>query len=686
MEKDKYIDIFIEESEEYIEKLNDLMLSLEEDPENEEAINEAFRLFHSLKGNSGSMEFTGMQNFTHKLENALDMIRSKKAGISDDFTEVVFESLDQIEECIENIRNTGNEISFDDDEIDKLLDNLENGKQNDNDENNKDSSNGPISNITSSVDKDIDGYLSDGKKLFILDIWISKNCLLKSARAFLIMKNLDKNGEIVKTIPETKDIEDERFNDNFEIWLLSEKEKDQILASIEKITEITDIKIEEYGVENHGSSNDNVNDILDDNNLEDEKEKDTKKHNSSESKSSQSKSILALKEEDKVFSINKTVRVDLSRLDKLMNLVSELIITKNGLKEFFINVNDDNAKGSIEQMEYLERITQNIHESVMEIRMMPISVVTQKLPRMVRDISKQLNKNIDFFIEGEKTELDRTVVDEIGDPIIHLLRNAIDHGIESEDERIKNHKEKKGTIYLKANREDDNVIIKIIDDGNGIDINQIRKKIIKDDYITKEQADFLSDDEVLEYLFKPSFSTAKEVSNISGRGVGLDAVKTRIETLGGSVTVKTTKGKGSEFRIQLPITLAIIQGLLVKINDEKYIVPMNIIHSAEEITYDMKESVQGRMMINLRGNIIPIINLSGYLEMEPEKNKEKNKVLLIIKKGDRTVGVEVDDILSQQEVVIKSMSKKIEHSSIISGATILGNGEVALILDLYNII
>lgn len=686
MEKDKYIDIFIEESEEYIEKLNDLMLSLEEDPENEEAINEAFRLFHSLKGNSGSMEFTGMQNFTHKLENALDMIRSKKAGISDDFTEVVFESLDQIEECIENIRNTGNEISFDDDEIDKLLDNLENGKQNDNGENNKDSSNGPISNITSSVDKDIDGYLSDGKKLFILDIWISKNCLLKSARAFLIMKNLDKNGEIVKTIPETKDIEDERFNDNFEIWLLSEKEKDQILASIEKITEITDIKIEEYGVENHGSSNDNVNDILDDNNLEDEKEKDTKKHNSSESKSSQSKSILALKEEDKVFSINKTVRVDLSRLDKLMNLVSELIITKNGLKEFFINVNDDNAKGSIEQMEYLERITQNIHESVMEIRMMPISVVTQKLPRMVRDISKQLNKNIDFFIEGEKTELDRTVVDEIGDPIIHLLRNAIDHGIESEDERIKNHKEKKGTIYLKANREDDNVIIKIIDDGNGIDINQIRKKIIKDDYITKEQADFLSDDEVLEYLFKPSFSTAKEVSNISGRGVGLDAVKTRIETLGGSVTVKTTKGKGSEFRIQLPITLAIIQGLLVKINDEKYIVPMNIIHSAEEITYDMKESVQGRMMINLRGNIIPIINLSGYLEMEPEKNKEKNKVLLIIKKGDRTVGVEVDDILSQQEVVIKSMSKKIEHSSIISGATILGNGEVALILDLYNII
>lgn len=686
MEKDKYIDIFIEESEEYIEKLNDLMLSLEEDPENEEAINEAFRLFHSLKGNSGSMEFTGMQNFTHKLENALDMIRSKKAGISDDFTEVVFESLDQIEECIENIRNTGNEISFDDDEIDKLLDNLENGKQNDNDENNKDSSNGPISNITSSVDKDIDGYLSDGKKLFILDIWISKNCLLKSARAFLIMKNLDKNGEIVKTIPETKDIEDERFNDNFEIWLLSEKEKDQILASIEKITEITDIKIEEYGVENHSSSNDNVNDILDDNNLEDEKEKDTKKHNSSESKSSQSKSILALKEEDKVFSINKTVRVDLSRLDKLMNLVSELIITKNGLKEFFINVNDDNAKGSIEQMEYLERITQNIHESVMEIRMMPISVVTQKLPRMVRDISKQLNKNIDFFIEGEKTELDRTVVDEIGDPIIHLLRNAIDHGIESEDERIKNHKEKKGTIYLKANREDDNVIIKIIDDGNGIDINQIRKKIIKDDYITKEQADFLSDDEVLEYLFKPSFSTAKEVSNISGRGVGLDAVKTRIETLGGSVTVKTTKGKGSEFRIQLPITLAIIQGLLVKINDEKYIVPMNIIHSAEEITYDMKESVQGRMMINLRGNIIPIINLSGYLEMEPEKNKEKNKVLLIIKKGDRTVGVEVDDILSQQEVVIKSMSKKIEHSSIISGATILGNGEVALILDLYNII
>ncbi len=686
MEKDKYIDIFIEESEEYIEKLNDLMLSLEEDPENEEAINEAFRLFHSLKGNSGSMEFTGMQNFTHKLENALDMIRSKKAGISDDFTEVVFESLDQIEECIENIRNTGNEISFDDDEIDKLLDNLENGKQNDNGENNKDSSNGPISNITSSVDKDIDGYLSDGKKLFILNIWISKNCLLKSARAFLIMKNLDKNGEIVKTIPETKDIEDERFNDNFEIWLLSEKEKDQILASIEKITEITDIKIEEYGVENHGSSNDNVNDILDDNNLEDEKERDTKKHNSSESKSSQSKSILALKEEDKVFSINKTVRVDLSRLDKLMNLVSELIITKNGLKEFFINVNDDNAKGSIEQMEYLERITQNIHESVMEIRMMPISVVTQKLPRMVRDISKQLNKNIDFFIEGEKTELDRTVVDEIGDPIIHLLRNAIDHGIESEDERIKNHKEKKGTIYLKANREDDNVIIKIIDDGNGIDINQIRKKIIKDDYITKEQADFLSDDEVLEYLFKPSFSTAKEVSNISGRGVGLDAVKTRIETLGGSVTVKTTKGKGSEFRIQLPITLAIIQGLLVKINDEKYIVPMNIIHSAEEITYDMKESVQGRMMINLRGNIIPIINLSGYLEMEPEKNKEKNKVLLIIKKGDRTVGVEVDDILSQQEVVIKSMSKKIEHSSIISGATILGNGEVALILDLYNII
>ena len=381
--------------------------------------------------------------------------------------------------------------------------------------------------------------------------------------------------------------------------------------------------------------------------------------------------------------VNRSVRVDIEKLDDLMNLVSELIIAKNGLASIS---GDDFAKKEKrtiynEQIEYLERITSNIHQSVMKVRMVPIESVVNRFPRMIRDLSKKLDKPMELVMSGEETELDRTVIDEIGDPLMHILRNSADHGLESAEKRRALGKPETGLITLNAFQEGNSVIIECSDDGGGIDTEKVRRKAIEKGTITEEQAETMTEKDFIDLLFKPSFSTAEQVSDVSGRGVGLDVVKSKIESLSGTVECKTVLGQGTTFTIRLPLTLAIIQSLMVTIGEEKYAIPLGSIDTIEDIPVEEVKRVEKKEVINLRGSVIPLIRMAEVLDVPGERPEKNTVTMVVVAKGDKKAGLVVDDLIGQLEIVIKSIGKYINNSKMISGATVLGDGEVALILD-----
>lgn len=376
------------------------------------------------------------------------------------------------------------------------------------------------------------------------------------------------------------------------------------------------------------------------------------------------------------------MRVDIEKLDVLMNLVSELIIAKNGLVS--INSTEEDTKSDAafnEQIEYLESVTTSLHESVMKVRMVPIENVVNRFPRMIRDLSKKLNKKMELHMTGEETELDRTVIDEIGDPLQHLLRNSADHGLEDNDERIALGKEEVGNIYLDAYQDGNNVNIEVRDDGAGINVDKVRNKAIEKGTITAEQAENMTDKEIIDLLFRPSFSTAEKITDVSGRGVGLDVVKTKIEGLGGNIECKSVMGEGSSFIIRLPLTLAIIQALMVELGTEKYAIPLGSIETIEDVLVTDIKYVQTKEVINLRGTVIPLIRLDQILDIEASGNETESLTVVIVKKSNKLAGLVVDNLIGQQEIVIKSIGSYINCSKMIGGATILGDGEIALILE-----
>ena len=382
---------------------------------------------------------------------------------------------------------------------------------------------------------------------------------------------------------------------------------------------------------------------------------------------------------------SRTIRVDIEKLDALMNQVSELIIAKNSLASQSNGSGEIDSQTLHENIEYLERITTNLHESVMKVRMVPIESVVAKFPRMIRDLDRKLNKPMELVMTGEDTELDRTVVDQLGDPLQHLLRNSADHGIESPEDRRAAGKPEKGTIFLNAFQEGNNVIIEVGDDGGGINTEKVKEKAVERGLVTPEEAENLSQKEIIDFLFMPSFSMAKQITDISGRGVGLDVVKSNIEALGGDVTVKSVMGEGSTFTVRLPLTLAIIQALMVEIRDEKYAIALASIMNIENIPKSEIKYVESKEVIHLRGQVIPLIHLDKILDFEPKEDDEDTMTVVICKKGDTLGGIIVDNLIGQLEIVIKSLGK-LDNNKLISGATILGDGEIAMILDVNAVI
>lgn len=686
MDVSQYLEIFIDETKEHLQNLSQQLMVLEEEPENADTINEIFRAAHSLKGMAGTMGYKRMQSLTHIMENVLSEIRNGKMTVSADLVDVLFQCLDALEAYLDTITQTQDEGTEENEAIIARLNAFLNGEaateqkpagkveknEKDSDEKTKDMK------LAEFEVRAIKEAFNKNMNVFKLEVHVDENCILKAARAFLVFKALEELGEIIKSEPSVQDIEDEKFDLDFALIIVTVKDKATVKAAVEHVSEIRKVIVEE------------VTDVPEITDIDEE----TKV----ESKEVASSSVVAVADKHEVAAsktsttaptktagkpvVNRSVRVDIEKLDVLMNLVSELIIAKNGLVSVSSSEEGTTTQSFNEQIEYLERVTTNLHESVMKVRMMPIETVTQKFPKMVRDLSKKLNKQMKLTISGEDTELDRTVIDEIGDPLMHLLRNSADHGLESAEVRAQRGKDPVGSIFLNAYQDGNNVVIEVKDDGNGIDVASVRNKAIEKGTITPEQAEAMNDKEIIDLLFRPSFSTAKAVTDVSGRGVGLDVVKTKIESLGGDIEVKTKLGEGSTFIIRLPLTLAIIQSLMVEVGPEKYAISLGNIQTIEDVPVTDIKYVQSKEVINLRGTVIPLVRLDSILDIEPSEEEVESLTAVIVKKGDKQAGLIVDRLIGQQEIVIKSLGKYINNNSkIISGATILGDGEVALILD-----
>ncbi|NWN96436.1 MAG: chemotaxis protein CheA [Bacillus sp. (in: Bacteria)] len=672
MEMSQYLEVFIEESREHIQSCNENLLKLENDPDNLELINEVFRSAHTLKGMSATMGFEDMANLTHQMENVLDGVRNGKYKFSSELLDIIFMAIDHLESMVNSIAAGGEGKEDVSDAINKLK-MIESGKivnQSDTTQTAEiDQAN--ISKTNLNYDQFeitvLEQANEQGYKVYEVSIFIRPDCLLKAARVYMVFDVLEKIGDIIKSVPNVEQLEEEQFDNEFVVTIVTHDSMEDIEKKVMKVSEIEKVtvvplKISDLKKVNNEDSSDEQKNVSQ--NVEGQK----KKEASSAKKTTDKKITLS----------NKTIRVNIERLDALMNLFEELVIDRGRLDQIAKELNHQELSETVEKM---SRVTNDLQSVVLTMRMVPVEAVFNRFPKMVRSLSRELGKKIHLQIIGQETELDRTVIDEIGDPLVHLLRNSVDHGIEMPEERLRKGKPEEGTIQLKAYHSGNHVFIEITDDGAGINREKVARKAVEKGIITEEQMNQLTDKEIFNLILTSGFSTADKISDISGRGVGLDVVKNTIESLGGTISVHSEENVGTTFLIQLPLTLSIISVMLVEVQREKYAIPLtSIIETAifkkSEIYYAHEQPV-----IDFRGKVVPILSIQEIFQVPKVIEGNDYISTVIIRKGDKLAGLVVDSFIGQEEIVLKSLGNYLTNVFAISGATILGDGQVALIID-----
>jgi len=669
---DVYLNVFLEESKENIQELNDLLLELEKDKSNLEIINDIFRVIHTLKGMAGTMEFDTLAKFSHKLENVLDSLRNKKIDLADDLMDFLFNASDALEESISDIAQGGN---GDVEKLEKLLEKIDSyeestgsskpskDKTTEKEENLDKQNNGIYSKMDDETKELLEDVFEKAKErnlnFLILKVILEDGVQLKQARAYAIHHKLEDNGcEIVYTYPSVEEIEKENFDKELIFGVVTSKSIGEIAELVNKVAEVESVYVDEFSTNNLFGS---------------------KEENKDEEKESKQEGLENNKKEVK---LSKSIRVDINKLDELMNLMAELVIARSRIIE---TLSKYDVKEVDESLTQLSRITLDLQNVVMKIRMVPVAFVFNRFPRLVRDLAKELGKKVNFVIQGEETELDRTVVDEIGEPLVHLLRNSLDHGIEGPHERLAKGKPEIGTLKLSARHEGNGVIIEIEDDGKGFDKNEILRTAIDKGLISSSEASKLSDDEIYNFVFLPGFSTKVVSTELSGRGVGMDVVKSTIESLKGTISLETKKGKGTKISISLPLTLAIIEALLITVNEHVYAIPIANIDTTQRMSDGELKVVQGQEVFLLRGEVMPVVRLRKLFGYEKKKDSS-NEYIIIVKLGNKKYGVVVDKLLGQDDIVIKSLGSLLNDVKEFSGGAILGDGRIALILDVASLI
>lgn len=670
MDMNQYLDIFIEESREHLQHMNDNLLELEKDPTEKNLLNEIFRVAHTIKGMSGTMGFSNIATLTHEMENLLDALRNGVVEPNGEIINILFRCFDSLDEYITHIIETGQEGELDSTALVKEIYNSLHNEENAPEETKND-------NKLSSAELDefvmhaFELAKEQGLNAYKINIVVSDDCMLKSARAYIVFSALEQIGEIIHANPLIEDIEEGKFESEFTLTIVTSRTDSDIKDELDSISELETVTVEEIKVIEQPEKPIESASVEKTNTEQKIETKEVPKNAPAKSNNTSSSANRA----------GKTVRVDIDRLDNLMNLVSELIIIKTRLED----TGSREKTNMNEAIEYLERITTSLHDAVMKVRMVPIERVFNRFPRMIRDLTKELGKEINLVMSGEDTEVDRTIIDEIGEPLIHMLRNSIDHGIEDPETRVNNGKSEEGRLDLKAYPDGNSVVIEIDDDGAGINVVKVKEKAVERGVITQTEADEMTQEEAVELLFNAGFSTADVVSDVSGRGVGLDVVKTKIESISGTVEVKTERGVGTKFIIRLPLTLAIIQALLIGLKGEIYAIPLSSISEISTIEKKNIRKVRNQEVILFRGKTLPLISLSKKLGIE-DTNEEEETIIVVVRKGDKEAGLMIDSLIGQQEIVIKSLGKFLLDTPYLSGATILGNGKISLILDINSLI
>lgn len=684
MDMNQYLDVFIDESKEHLQAINDNLLELEQNPENIDIVNEIFRSAHTLKGMSATMGYEDLANLTHKMENVLDAIRNHKITVTTELLDIVFRSVDDLEAMVVSIAE-GGDGKRDVTEIVELLKALESGKSPASSVNKAQPTKERATDTTNSsesTDNDLfDQYelavlrdsMAQGFTPYKLTVTLQETCMLKAVRVYMIFQIIEQLGEVIKSNPTVEDLEEEKFDLTFTIAMISKEPKEDIEAKINKVSELESITVETLQI--------NETDVTNSEEKQEpmKKQEETPKKQEKEAAKGTEKKKSATPKGKGAAVGSKTIRVNIERLDILMNLFEELVVDRGRLEQIAHELNKADLNETVERM---SRVTGDLQNIILTMRMVPVDQVFNRFPRMVRGLARDLNKKINLDIIGAETELDRTVIDEIGDPLVHLLRNAIDHGIEMPEERAKKGKPETGTVTLRAYHSGNHVFIEIEDDGAGINRDVILNKAIEREIITPEQGEKLTDKQVYNLLFASGFSTAEKISDVSGRGVGLDVVKSTIEALGGSVSVDSEKNKGSLWSIQLPLTLSIISVMLVELQKEKYAIPLSSIIETAIIKESEIFSAHGNKVIDFRGKIVPLLFLNDIFDVPQAVEKtDAFYSIIIVRKGEKLAGLVVDSFIGQQEVVLKSLGNYLTNVFAISGATILGDGQVALIVD-----
>lgn len=663
---EQYLSIFIDESREYVQSLNESLLKLEKNPEDEETINETFRALHTLKGMAGTMGFENLSKLCHKMEQLLDKVRSKKVKLTSELLDRLFAGVDTVDKMVNNIASSGSE-QVNEEDLKNLMNSFEvvpEEKVAKPEEKTLPPEERKESKIVSdSVMKVIEEASKEGYNAFRLKVTLAEGTLMKAVRMYMVFKTIeDSGGQILSSVPAVEDIEQEKFDREVELVVISKQDAEALhktiisISEIERVTVVPLMRAQETKIEEEKQ--------------EIPTQPETIREREPEQKVSQRRRLV------------QTVRVDIDKLDTLMNLMGELVIARSRISD---TLRKYNIKEVDESLSQLNRITLDLQNVVMKIRMVPIAFVFNRFPRMVRDLAKQLSKEINFIIEGEETELDRTFVEDIGEPLVHLLRNAIDHGIETKEERIAKGKPPVGTVILSARHEGNNVVIEVRDDGRGIDRTAVLKKAIEKGLISEAQAENLPDEKVYEFLFLPGFSTKSQATELSGRGVGMDVVRSVVESLNGTVKIESVKDKGTTVTIRLPLTLAIIQALLITVNKYVYAIPIANIDSTLNVPLDKVQKLQNKLVTVIRGEIIPLVKLWEIFGLDSHR-EEPYYNTVIVRVGNRKYGLVVDSLIGQEDIVIKSLGKIFNDVRIFSGGAILGDGSIALILDVSNIV
>ncbi|HWL13243.1 MAG TPA: chemotaxis protein CheA [Ureibacillus sp.] len=682
MELNQYLEMFIEESKEHLQACSDNLLELEKNPTDLAIVNEIFRSAHTLKGMSATMGYEDLADLTHKMENVLDAIRNEKIRVNAEILDVVFESVDHLEEMVMDIAGGGDGKKDVSQTVAKLK-RIESGEPIQQAANASETAAAESAASTAAPESALQLEYDDFEKTVLLQsteqgfnafeiaVTLSDSCLLKAARVYMVFDILEKNGDVVKSSPTVDRLEEEQFDQDFKVAIISQTDAEELRSKILKVSEVENVSITQISNDLFMQSavvepelpivetaTEEAISVI---------QPEVKKEDASQKTASAKHAA------------SKTIRVSIERLDVLMNLFEELVIDRGRLQSIATEVNHSELNETVERM---SRTMGDLQTIVLTMRMIPIETVFNRFPKMVRTLSRDLNKKINLEVIGAETELDRTVIDEIGDPLVHLIRNSVDHGIESPEVRRANGKPEEGNVTLRAYHSGNYVFIEIEDDGAGINRERVLKKAIAKGIVTKESALSLSDKQINELILASGFSTAEVISDISGRGVGLDVVKTTIESLGGNISIESTEGAGSTFSIQLPLTLSIISVMLVEIEQETYAIPLSSIIETSIIKNSDILNAHNQKVIDFRGKVVPLIFLDEIFNVpRTEAQNDEYHSVVIVRKGDKLAGLVVDTFIGQQEIVLKSLGNYLTNIFAISGATILGNGKVALIVD-----